>query len=64
ITRGLARGLAVDDFAGHISFNLDIFGNFFEQIAKFRRPMPLILRTLWYDFERTGRTPRMERKVV
>ena len=39
---GLERGLQVDDFAGRISFNFDIFGNFFEQIAKFRAA-----RRLW-----------------
>jgi methylmalonyl-CoA mutase N-terminal domain/subunit len=39
---GLERGLHVDDFAGRISFNFDIFGNFFEQIAKFRAA-----RRLW-----------------
>ncbi len=39
---GLERGLNVDDFAGRISFNFDIFGNFFEQIAKFRAA-----RRLW-----------------
>ncbi|MEW6274139.1 MAG: methylmalonyl-CoA mutase family protein [Bacillota bacterium] len=38
----LERGLAIDDFVGRISFNLDIYGNFFEQIAKFRAA-----RRLW-----------------
>lgn len=38
----LERGLDIDDFVGRISFNLDIFGNFFEQIAKFRAA-----RRLW-----------------
>jgi methylmalonyl-CoA mutase N-terminal domain/subunit len=38
----LERGLNIDDFVGRISFNLDIFGNFFEQIAKFRAA-----RRLW-----------------
>jgi methylmalonyl-CoA mutase N-terminal domain/subunit len=42
IRLGLERGLGVDDFAGRISFNFDIFGNFFEQIAKFRAA-----RRLW-----------------
>ncbi len=32
----LARGLDIDAFASRLSFNFDIFGNFFEQIAKFR----------------------------
>ncbi|MBW8012396.1 MAG: methylmalonyl-CoA mutase [Chloroflexi bacterium] len=39
---GLERDLDIDDFAGRISFNFDIFGNFFEQIAKFRAA-----RRLW-----------------
>jgi methylmalonyl-CoA mutase N-terminal domain/subunit len=34
--RAIARGLPVDSFAGRLSFNFDIHGNFFEQIAKFR----------------------------
>ncbi|MFQ5410166.1 MAG: methylmalonyl-CoA mutase, partial [Anaerolineales bacterium] len=42
IREGLSRGLHVDDFAGRISFNFDIFGNLFEQIAKFRAA-----RRLW-----------------
>jgi methylmalonyl-CoA mutase N-terminal domain/subunit len=32
----LGRGLAIDDFAGQISFNFDIHGNLWEQVAKFR----------------------------
>ncbi|MCF7810239.1 acyl-CoA mutase large subunit family protein [bacterium] len=32
----LKRGLTIDDFASRLSFNFDIYGNFFEQIAKFR----------------------------
>ncbi|MFH1936808.1 MAG: methylmalonyl-CoA mutase family protein, partial [Bacteroidota bacterium] len=32
----LRRGLAIDEFASRLSFNFDIHGNFFEQIAKFR----------------------------
>lgn len=39
---GQGRQLDVDEFAGQISFNFDIFGNFFEQIAKFRAA-----RRLW-----------------
>jgi len=52
----LGRGLAIDDFAGRLSFNLDIYGNFFEQIAKFRAA-----RRLWARLirERYGaRDPR------
>ncbi len=32
----LQRNLDIDDFASRLSFNFDIHGNFFEQIAKFR----------------------------
>ncbi len=32
----LARGLAIDDFAPRLSFNFDIHGKLFEQVAKFR----------------------------
>jgi methylmalonyl-CoA mutase N-terminal domain/subunit len=39
---GLARGLSVDDFVARLSFNFDIHGNMFEQIAKFRAA-----RRLW-----------------
>jgi len=34
--RAIRRGLAPDSFLGRFSFNFDIHGNFFEQIAKFR----------------------------
>ncbi len=47
IKLGMERGLDVDDFAGRISFNFDIFGNFFEQIAKFRAA-----RRLWAKITR------------
>jgi methylmalonyl-CoA mutase N-terminal domain/subunit len=32
----IKRGVAVDEFAGRLSYNFNIFGNLFEQIAKFR----------------------------
>ena len=38
----LKRGLAIDDFASRFSFNLNIFGNLWEQVAKFRAA-----RRLW-----------------
>lgn len=38
----LQRGMDIDDFAPRISFNLDIFGNIFEQVGKFRAA-----RRLW-----------------
>jgi len=36
IDETLKRGLKIDEFASRLSFNFDIHGNFFEQIAKFR----------------------------
>lgn len=36
IDEALERGLTIDEFASRLSFNFDIYGNFFEQIAKFR----------------------------
>ena len=38
----IRRGLPVDEFAGRLSFNFNIFGNLFEQVAKFRAG-----RSLW-----------------
>ena len=32
----IKRGLGIDEFAGRLSFNFNIFGNIFEQVAKFR----------------------------
>ena len=63
VRRGLARGLHVDDFAGRISFNFDIFGNFFEQICKFRAA-----RRLWAKITREefgAQNPRtMQMKMI
>ena len=38
----IARGLPVDEFAGRLSYNFNIFGNIFEQVTKFRAG-----RSLW-----------------
>jgi methylmalonyl-CoA mutase N-terminal domain/subunit len=32
----IRRGVPVDEFAGRLSYNFNIFGNLFEQVAKFR----------------------------
>jgi len=34
--RALERGLDIDEFASRLSFNFDIYGSLFEQVAKFR----------------------------
>ncbi|GMV03610.1 MAG: methylmalonyl-CoA mutase [Burkholderiales bacterium] len=38
----IRRGLPVDEFAGRLSYNFNIFGNIFEQVCKFRAG-----RSLW-----------------
>ncbi|RPH62224.1 MAG: methylmalonyl-CoA mutase, partial [Burkholderiales bacterium] len=38
----IRRGLHVDEFAGRLSYNFNIFGNLFEQVCKFRAG-----RSLW-----------------
>ncbi len=49
----LGRGMPIDEFAGRLSFNFNIFGNLFEQVAKFRAG-----RGLWAKIvkERYGAT--------
>ncbi len=42
----LARGYDVDDFVGRFSFNLNVFGNLWEQVAKFRAGRKLWARNL------------------
>ncbi|MCP4424552.1 MAG: methylmalonyl-CoA mutase [Chloroflexi bacterium] len=58
---GLERGLHVDDFAGRISFNFDIFGNFFEQIGKFRAARRLWAKIMRDEFgAQNPRTMKMK----
>ena len=40
------RGYDVDDFVGRFSFNLNVFGNLWEQVAKFRAARKLWARNL------------------
>jgi methylmalonyl-CoA mutase N-terminal domain/subunit len=42
----LARGMTIDDFASRLSFNFDIHGHLFEQVAKFRAGRRLWARIL------------------
>lgn len=46
IDEALSRGLAVDDAAARITFNFNIFGNIWEQVAKFRAARKLWARNL------------------
>ncbi len=50
IQHALERGLEVDEFAGRISFNFDIYGNLFEQVAKFRAARRLWAKILRQEF--------------
>jgi methylmalonyl-CoA mutase N-terminal domain/subunit len=46
----LERGLAIDEFASRLSFNFDIHGNLFEQVAKFRAGRRLWARILKEEY--------------
>jgi methylmalonyl-CoA mutase N-terminal domain/subunit len=46
IDHSLARGLDIDEFARGLSFNFDIYGNLWEQVAKFRAGRRLWARIL------------------
>ncbi|HEX9075280.1 MAG TPA: methylmalonyl-CoA mutase family protein [Anaerolineae bacterium] len=50
IQRVVERGLNVDEFAGRVSFNFDIFGNLFEQICKFRAARRLWAKLMREEF--------------
>ena len=46
----LARGLDIDEFASRLSFNFNIFGNIFEQVAKFRAGRALWAKIVQQDY--------------
>ncbi len=50
VDHALERGLSVDEFASRLSFNFDIHGNFFEQIAKFRAGRRLWARIMREEY--------------
>jgi methylmalonyl-CoA mutase N-terminal domain/subunit len=50
----LARGLDVDEFASRLSFNFNIYGNIFEQVAKFRAGRGLWARIIKEDYGATN----------
>ena len=47
----IARGLKVDEFANRLSYNLNIFGNIFEQVAKFRAARSLWAKIIKQDYQ-------------
>lgn len=46
----MARGLAADDFVGRFSFNFNVYGNLWEQVAKFRAARKLWAKMLKNDY--------------
>jgi len=50
----LARGLDVDEFASRLSFNFNIYGNIFEQVAKFRAGRGLWARIIKQEYGATN----------
>ncbi len=50
LDEGLKRGMDIDEFAYRMSFNFNIFGQFFEQICKFRAARRLWARILKNDY--------------
>ncbi len=46
----IQRGISIDEFASRLSFNFDIHGNFFEQIAKFRGGRRLWAKIIREDY--------------
>lgn len=47
----LSRGIDIDEFASRLSFNFDIYGNLFEQIAKFRGGRRLWAKIIREDYD-------------
>ncbi len=50
LDEGLKRGMDIDEFAYRMSFNFNIFGQFFEQICKFRAGRRLWAKILKNDY--------------
>jgi methylmalonyl-CoA mutase N-terminal domain/subunit len=49
----IRRGVPVDEFAGRLSYNFNIFGNLFEQVAKFRAGRGLWARIMKEEYGAT-----------
>jgi methylmalonyl-CoA mutase N-terminal domain/subunit len=64
IRDALARGVNGDDFIPRISFNFDIHGNFFEQIAKFRAARRLWAKIVKEDFKATNPKAMMMKMIA
>jgi len=64
IQRVLARGIDANDFIARISFNFDIHGNFFEQIAKFRSARRLWAKIVKNEFNATNPKAMMMKMIA
>jgi methylmalonyl-CoA mutase N-terminal domain/subunit len=64
IRDALARGVNGDDFIARISFNFDIHGNFFEQIAKFRAARRLWAKIVKEEFKATNPKAMMMKMIA
>jgi methylmalonyl-CoA mutase N-terminal domain/subunit len=58
------RGLEVDEFVPRFSFNFDIHGNLFEQVAKFRAARRLWARTIKEDFSSENPKSQMMKMIA
>ncbi len=61
--RAVDRGLEPDSFLGRFSFNLNIHGNFFEQVAKFRAGRRLWAKICKEDLKATNPKSMMLRGI-
>jgi methylmalonyl-CoA mutase N-terminal domain/subunit len=64
IRDALARGVNGDDFIPRISFNFDIHGNFFEQIAKFRAARRLWAKIVKEELKATNPKAMMMKMIA
>ncbi len=64
IKRVLDRGIDANDFISRISFNFDIHGNFFEQIAKFRAARRLWAKIVKEEFNATNPKAMMMKMIA
>jgi methylmalonyl-CoA mutase N-terminal domain/subunit len=60
----IARGIDANDFIARISFNFDIHGNFFEQIAKFRAARRLWAKIIKEKFGATNPKAMMMKMIA
>lgn len=64
INHTLQCGLRVDDFVGRFSFNFDIHGNFFEQIAKFRAARRLWAKIIKNEYNAKNQKSMMMKMIA